>query len=150
MKRSKSNSLVKKSHSIKNVLLANKSKRILYLSETYAGSVHDKKIADEADITFEQTINLLQDTGFLGFKPKNAIVQQPEKKKRTAPLTTEQKHQNRKKARQRVVIEHAINQVKVWRIVKDKIRSCRHKLRDEVMLIACGLNNFKIKIKENP
>lgn len=149
MKRRKNSFPVKKSHSIKNVLLANKSKRILYLSETYEGSVHDKKIADEADITFEQTIHLLQDTGFQGFKPKNAIIQQPEKKKRIAALTTGQKHENRKKASQRVVVEHAINQVKVWRIVKDKIRSCRHKLRDDVMLIASGLSNFKIKLKEN-
>lgn len=150
MKHKKSSSRVKKSHSIKNVLLANKSKRILYLSETYEGSVHDKKIADEADIAFEQHIQLLQDSGFQGFKPKNAIIQQPEKKKRTAELTTEQKHENRKKASQRVVVEHAINQVKVWRIVKEKIRSCRHKLRDQVMLIACGLSNFKIKLRTNP
>jgi len=50
------------------------------------------------------------------------------------------------KAAQRVLIEHAIGGVKVWRIVKDKIRSYRHNLRDEVMLIACGLHNFKISL----
>jgi hypothetical protein len=37
--------------------------------------------------------------------------------------------------------------VKEWRIVKDKIRSYRHQLRDEVMLIAGGLINYKIKLK---
>jgi hypothetical protein len=132
------------------VLLANKSKRILYLSETYEGSVHDKKIADEADIAFEQTVELLQDTGFQGFKPKNAIIHQPEKKPRAKELTLEQKHENKKKAQQRVLVEHAINQVKVWRIVKEKIRSYRHQLRDEVMLIACGLSNFKIIMKSTP
>ena len=130
------------------MLLANKAKRILYLSDTYEGSVHDKKIADEADIQFEQTIDLLQDSGFQGYRPRNAVIQQPEKKMKGKELTSLQKQHNKDKASQRVLVEHAINQVKVWRIVKDKIRSYRHNLRDEVMLIACGLSNFKIKLKE--
>jgi len=126
------------------VLIAAKDKRILFLSDTYAGSVHDKKIADEADIAFEQAITLLQDTGFQGFQPTNATIIQPVKKPRGKELTPEQKQENKKKASQRVIVEHAINQVKVWRIVKDKIRSFRHKLRHEVIFIACGLSNFKI------
>lgn len=128
------------------MLLAGAGKRILYLSQTYEGSVHDKKIADEAEIEFQKTIELLQDSGFQGFEPGNAIVVMPEKKPRGKELTDEQKLGNKKKASQRVVVEHAIGQVKVWRIVKDKIRSYRHKLRDEVMLLACGLHNFKITL----
>jgi hypothetical protein len=146
MKRKRSIIPVKKSHTIKNVLLAGQYKKILYLSQTYQGSVHDKKIADEADIAFEKTIELLQDSGFQGFRPKNAIIVMPEKKPPRQELTENQKQENKMKASQRVVIEHVIGAVKVWRILKDKIRSYRHKLRDEVMLIACGLHNFKIKL----
>lgn len=146
MKRKKNIIRVKKSHTIKNVLLAGKHKQILYLSQTYEGSVHDKKIADEAEIEFEQTVTLLQDSGFQGFKPKNATIVMPAKKPKGKELTVEQKRQNKGKAAQRVVVEHAIGQVKVWRIVKDKIRSYRHILRDEVMLIACGIHNFKISL----
>ena len=131
------------------MLLASPDKRVLFLSETYEGSVHDKKIADEADLVFEQTIELLQDSGFEGFRPANAIVVQPLKKPKGKELSQEHKQQNKEKASERVVIEHAIGQVKVWRIVKEKIRSYRHRLRDEVMLMACGLNNFKIK-QNNP
>jgi len=109
--------------------------------------VHDKKIADEADIAFEKTIELLQDSGFQGYSPNNATIVMPQKKPKGKELTDKQKRENKKKASQRVVIEHAIGAVKVWRIVKDKIRSYRHKLRDEVMLIACGLHNFKINLK---
>ena len=132
---------------IKNVLLAAVNKRILYLSDTYEGSVHDKKIADEADFHFEQTVELWQDTGFQGFKPANTTIVQPVKKPKGKELNQEQKQENKRKASTRVLVEHAINQVKVWRIVKDKIRSYRHQLRDEVMLIACGLSNYKIKLK---
>ncbi len=146
MKHKRSIFRVKKSHTIKNVLLAGKHKKIVYLSETYEGSVHDKKIADEADIEFEKTIRLLQDSGFQGFSPKNAIIEMPEKKPKGKELTDTQKQENKKKAAERVLIEHAIGSIKVWRILKDKIRSYRHNLRDEVILIACGLHNFKIKL----
>jgi hypothetical protein len=147
MRRKKNTIQVKKSHTIKNVVLASGQKKILYLSQTYEGSVHDKKIADEAEIEFETTIELLQDSGFQGFCPQKATVAMPEKKPKGKDLTDEQKQENKQKAAQRVVVEHAIGGIKNWRIVKDKIRSYRHKLRDEVMLIACGLHNFKIKLK---
>ena len=130
------------------MLLASQDKQILFLSQTYEGSVHDKKMADEADLVFEQTIELLQDSGFQGFRPVNATVVQPLKKPKGKELSQQQKQQNKEKASERVVIEHAIGQVKVWRIVKEKIRSYRHKLRDEMMLIACGLSNFKINQKK--
>ncbi|WP_241499130.1 transposase family protein [Rufibacter ruber] len=130
------------------MLLAGANKKILYLSQTYEGSVHDKKIADEAEIEFEETIELLQDSGFQGFEPEKANVEMPVKKPKGKELTDGQKQENKRKASQRVVVEHAIGQLKVWRIVKDKIRSCRHKLRDEVMLIACALHNFKIKLNQ--
>jgi hypothetical protein len=146
MKPKKSIIRVKKSHTIKNVLLAGAHKKIVFLSETYAGSIHDKKIADEAEIEFEKTIELLQDSGFQGYSPENAIIVMPHKKLKGKELTPQQKQENKNKASQRVLIEHAIGGVKVWRIVKDKIRSYRHILRDEVMLIACGLHNFKIKV----
>lgn len=128
--------------------MAASNKKILYLSQTYEGSVHDKKIADEAEIEFEKTIELLQDNGFQGYLPKNATVIMPEKKPKGKELTQEQKQQNKQKASQRVVVEHAIGGIKKWRIVKDKIRSYRHNLRDEVMLITCGLHNFILKLKQ--
>ena len=126
-------------------MLAGSNKKILYLSQTYEGSVHDKKIADEAEIEFKKTLELLQDSGFQGYCPEKATIVMPVKKPKGKELTDEQKQENKAKASQRVVIEHAFGKIKVWRIVKDRIRSYRHKLRDEVMLIACALHNFKIK-----
>lgn len=129
------------------MVLANGHRKVLYLSQTYEGSVHDKRIADEAEIEFEKTVELLQDSGLQGFCPLKATVIMPEKKPRGKELTEEQKQHNKQKARQRAVVEHAIGGIEKWRIVKDKIRSYRHKLRDEVMLVACGLHNFILKTK---
>ncbi len=86
---------------------------------------------------------MLQDSGFQGFTPDKAIVIMPVKKPKGKELADEQKQENKKKASLRVVVEHAIGQIKVWRILKDKIRSYRHKLRS--CLEFFGFNNFSYK-----
>ena len=65
---------------MKNNLLCNDKKRILWLSRTFDGSVHDKKITDEQPLRFPAGITLWQDTGFLGHNPKNITVKMPAKK----------------------------------------------------------------------
>ncbi len=70
----------KKTHTDKNVVLAEKkTRRVSYLSQTYAGTVHDKKIADHEDIAYAKHTILHQDTGFQGYKPKVASAHQPKK-----------------------------------------------------------------------
>lgn len=90
-----------------NVLLAAMDKRILYLSQTYEGSAHDKGVANEEALDFGKTVELLQDLGFQGYKPVGAVVIQPQKKPRGKELTEAQKQSNREKSRERVVVEHA-------------------------------------------
>ena len=139
-----------------NVLIAAPDKRVLYLSQTYEGSVHDKRVVDEealdfgADHEHGRTLELLQDLGFQGYAPKGVVVIQPMKKPRGKELTDEQKQANRAISRARVVVEHAIGGVKVWRIVKEQIRSWCHRLRDRVLYLACGLHNFRLKCRAHP
>ena len=133
-----------------NVLIAAPDKRVLYLSQTYEGSAHDKRVADEEDLEFGKTLELLQDLGFQGYKPKGVVVVQPMKKPRGGQLTDEQTQANREKSRERVVVEHAIGGVKIWRMVKEQIRSWCHRLRDQVMYLACGLHNFRLKCRAGP
>jgi hypothetical protein len=52
----------KKTHNVKNNLLCSPQKRILWLSETFDGHVHDKKIADEQPLSLPAGITLWQDT----------------------------------------------------------------------------------------
>lgn len=79
--------MVKKRHCVKNVLISGDDQKIIYLGPTYSGSVHDKTIADEQDFQFQRTIDLLQDSGFQGFKPKNVNIIQPLKKPKGKELT---------------------------------------------------------------
>jgi DDE superfamily endonuclease len=121
---------------------------IVYLSPTYPGSVHDKTIADEQNIEFQKTIQLLQDTGFQGYQPKNATIIQPVKKPKGKELCEEQKLENRAKSSERVVIEHAIGAAKIWRVAKEVCRSWLVETRDYYMAIACALHNFRIKCRK--
>jgi hypothetical protein len=60
----------KKTHTDKNVVIANvQSKRIGFLSGTYPGKTHDKKVADQEDISYPPETVLYKDTGFQGYEP---------------------------------------------------------------------------------
>lgn len=70
----------KKIHSDKNVVIATvRKKRVSYLSQTYPGKTHDKKVADTEHISYPQHITLHKDTGFQGYEPKVRKTYQPKK-----------------------------------------------------------------------
>lgn len=116
----------------------------MWLSKTFDGSVHDKKIADEQAIRFPAGITLWQDTGFLGHNPKNVTIKMPTKKPKGKELTEEQKRENKEISSFRILVEHAIGGVKRCRIVKERLRCTKLGFDDKVMLIACGLHNLRI------
>ncbi len=71
----------KKTHSDRNVVLLDApSERIEFLSPTYPGKVHDKKIADEQQISYPPGTVLYKDTGFQGYEPAVRQTCQPKKK----------------------------------------------------------------------
>jgi hypothetical protein len=121
--------------------------KILFLSQTYNGSVHDKKICDLQPLSLPCGINLWQDTGFIGHAPQGVIVHMPFKKPKGKDLTEEQKKTNKKISSKRVYVEHAICRVKVYRIVKECLRCHKFGIDDLVMQIACALINYKLSMK---
>jgi hypothetical protein len=141
--------VVKKTHDVKNNLLCTPEKRILWLSKTFDGHVHDKRIMDEQPVTLTRNIALWQDLGFLGHYPENVTIKMPVKKPKGKNLTEEQKNFNRKISSFRVLVEHAICGVKKCRIVKERLRCRKFGFDDLVMLIACGLHNFRMSLKWN-
>lgn len=70
----------KKTHSDKNIVIAHRrTKRVGYLSQTYAGKMHDKKVADSEPIVYPRGSKLGKDTGFQGYEPRNCQTYQPKK-----------------------------------------------------------------------
>lgn len=130
-------------HTLKNTLVTSQKGTILYLGDTYEGSVQDKKMLDEAQISFLNEIDVLLDLGYVGFDAPNAQLMMPCKKPKNGELTQEEKKINQYLAHLRVTVEHHISSVKRLRIVKEKIRIKGEHNRDRVMFIACALHNFR-------
>jgi DDE superfamily endonuclease len=131
---------------VKNVLLINAALTIVFLSETYPGSTHDKRIADATPYPLPAGSRLLQDLGFLAFTLPQVEVIIPTKKPRGRALTRAQKAANRRIARRRVRIEHVNSSVKRCRIVHDTSRLRKAGVRDLVMEVCCGLHNYRLRL----
>ncbi len=139
--------VVKKTHSIKNNLLCTNQLRIVWLSSTYEGHVHDKKICDEEPLLLPKGIRLWQDTGFIGHRPDGVEICMPKKKPEGKELTAVEKQENKRISGIRIRVEHAIGGMKKCRIVKERFRCHKFGFEDMVILIACGLHNFRISHK---
>jgi hypothetical protein len=131
---------------LKNLRLINRALRILFLSETHPGSVHDKRIADTTPYPLPAGSQLLQDLGFQAFTLDGVDIFQPTRKPRGHELMRGQKARNRKLSRQRVRIEHVNSSVKHCRMLKETIRVWKAGIRDMVMEIGCALHNFRVRL----
>jgi hypothetical protein len=136
----------KKCHTVKNVLLVDAVLTILFLSETYAGSTPDKRIADATPYSLPAGSRLLQDLGFLAFTPDQVATIMPTRKPRGRHLTRAQKATNRRIARRRVRIEHVNSRVKRCRIVHDTCRLWKVGVRDLVMDVCGARHNFRVRL----
>jgi len=133
----------KKAHTVKNNVITEHNGKVLYLSDTYEGKKHDKKIADEEGYRFPPGSKLLQDTGFQGYQPEGVKIVQPKKKPRNGELTPDEKIINRAISSIRVEVEHQIGGIKRCQIVVQKFRNRVDHFVDDVMETACGLHNFR-------
>lgn len=118
---------------------------IRFLSATYEGKAHEKRITDEAHYDLPDGSVLVQDSGFQGFRPPGVTILQPKKKPAGGALTDEEKADNQWISHIRVLVEHSIAGVKVYRIVRDVIRHSCPAIRDQVMLVCCGLYNLRLR-----
>ncbi len=140
--------MVKKTHSDKNVVIVNaRNTRIAYLSATFSGKVHDKKIAEHNKISYPRNSELYKDTGFQGYEPSKVKTHQPKKKPKKKELTKSEKRANKRISKIRVRVEHAIAGIKRSRIVKDVLRNLKDNFSDLVMEIACGLHNLRVRYR---
>jgi DDE superfamily endonuclease len=122
---------------------------VRYLSRTWAGRIHDKRICDEEDYTFPPGCVLFKDTGFQGFEPAGVETYQPKKKPRNQELSAAEKAENQRISSIRILVEHVIAGVKRCRIVRDVFRNTKAHFDDLVMELACGLHNFRTPLRDN-
>jgi hypothetical protein len=125
--------------------MSDETKRILYLSPTKAGKMHDKKITDKAGLVarIPKTTTIWTDTGFHGIQKQHERVLMPTKKPKGGYLSKEQKQENRTISSIRIVIENAIAGIKRYNILNHAFRNKRG--ADDMMMNICtGLWNFHL------
>lgn len=65
----------KKTHTLKNNVITERDGKVVFLSDTYDGKKHDKKIAEEEGYQFPSDSTLWQDTGFQGYAPEGVKIE---------------------------------------------------------------------------
>jgi len=134
----------KKRHTRKHVTGSTRSKRIILLSKSRAGKVHDKKQLDEEDwvSNIPDAVVIEGDLAYQGLQHEFVNVHLPHQKPRRQELTQQQKQENRAFSRQRVKCEHAHAGMKRYNSVTAVYRNRVPGFDDRLMLNAAGLWNF--------
>lgn len=135
----------KQGHRLKNLTLCDPQQRILYLSSTEPGSMHDKAIADLDPLELPENSVLKLDMGFLGHKPAGVTIEIPFKKPKKKELKFGQKIYNKILGSTRVLVEHANSGLKRLRVLKDTCRIYQENVRDRIRVVACGLHNLRVE-----
>ena len=134
-----------KRHMRTNILLINAALRILFLSETPPGSVHDQHMADTTPYPLPAGSPLRHDLGFPACTREGGDIIQPTKKPRGQALTPEQQEANREISRRRVRSAQVNSRVKRCRMLTETIRMWNAGMREMVMEIGCSLHHFRVR-----
>jgi hypothetical protein len=135
-----------KGHPVKNVVLITAALTIRFLSDTYAGSPQDKRMAAATPSPLPAGRRLRQDLGCLACTLDHVESIMPTQQPRGRALTRAQKAANRRIARRRVRIAHGNRRIKRCRIVRATNRLRTVGGRDLVMEICCALHNFRVRL----
>ncbi|TSC99578.1 MAG: transposase, IS4 family protein, partial [Parcubacteria group bacterium Greene1014_15] len=136
----------KKRHMRKNVVITDKTKRILVLTPSKHGRVHDKKLSDKAlaVVRIPHKIAIIADTGFIGIDKQHPNTLMPKKKPRGRLLSDADKAMNRLISSTHIVVEHAIGGMKRFRAVSDIYRN-KNGWDDKLANVCAGLWNLHLQ-----
>jgi hypothetical protein len=109
--------------------------RVVAVSKTFPGSTHDKKVYDRTGVVIPPGVDGYGDTAYIG-----TGLRTPRRKPRKGALTPRQKAGNRRVGRKRVVVEHGIGKMKVWRVAAERWRNPRRR-HALMMKNVAGLHN---------
>lgn len=130
----------KKNHTLKSqVIVTPKKVEIVDVTVGKPGPHSDIKLFREKLSEFAKNQKFKGDKGYLG---ENQI-ETPHKKPKKRELTSEEKQENKQLSSQRIVVEHAIRLVKIFRIAQERFR-LRPKHYEQVILTVCGLVRLRI------
>jgi hypothetical protein len=138
----------KKRHTRKTTIIVDEKKKVLFLSPTKDGRVHDFKQLEKTGIPSKipKGVTVWGDKGYQGLNqrvPAGVNVITPHKKPRKGELSAKQKEENKVISGIRIVVEHAIGGIKRYKAVSDIYRNRRNQ-DTSYMRVAAGLWNLHL------
>ena len=110
----------KKKHSIKHQIIVAKDGKIKGIGKSCYGKTHDKKDYEKCKFIIDPKI---KKTGDLAYQGTRMII--PIKKKKGKKLTKEEKLFNKRLASLRIVVEHSIGKMKIFKVLSERfIHKC--------------------------
>ena len=109
------------------------------------GSIHDFQLFKTSRIGIRPQTKCLADSGYQGLTKLHTNSQTPQKKSKHQPLTPAQKVTNRELAGRRILAEHVIGRLKVFRILSERYRNRRKRFGLRFNLIA-AIYNFELEL----
>lgn len=139
----------KKRHTKKSqIALDKKTKLIIGVSPPRKGKIHDKKQLEKIgwDEKLPASIGRYGDLGYYGMKGEYWHL--PHKKPKGGLLTRWQKTLNKRFAKERIVVEHGIRGIKIFRRIGEIITTKSDELFSTTLLAAANLSNFKRLVRQ--
>jgi DDE superfamily endonuclease/Helix-turn-helix of DDE superfamily endonuclease len=139
----------KRAHTRKNTIISDVNKRILFVSSTKDGKMHDLKQLKSTGVIekIPPDKTLWVDKGYQGLaKLSRATVMMPTKKPKNKPFNQEQKTNNLFISSCRMVVEHAIAGIKRLAVTYHKYRN-KLGQDDKMFFLSACLWNFHLQYK---
>ena len=131
----------KKHHTQKVEISITDKGKILNISKSKPGKVHDIQIRRGSD-KLPPDAKKYGDLGYQGWQKESKGVHLPHKKPKGGKLTAQQKLENKNHSKIRIAVEHKFAQLKKFRILSDTYRNFRKKHHLRFNIIA-GITNLQ-------
>lgn len=131
----------KKRHTLKVEIVMQDTGKVLAVSRSRAGRVHDFRLRKEDKPLPGQSYKYV-DSGYQGLQKLLRHVVLPFRRSKHKPLTADQKQHNRTLASFRMKVEHKIREIKIFRIMAETYRNFQKKHHLRFNIIA-GIVNLK-------
>ncbi|WP_269321674.1 transposase [Planktothrix paucivesiculata] len=130
----------KKTHTFKNqVIVMPSGKEIVDVAVGYTGATSDLKLWRERREELGNHQKYRGDKAYVG----ETAINTPHKKPRNQEISLEHREENRLKAKQRIVVEHLIRLIKIYRVASERFR-LKSQNYEAVILTVCGLIRWRI------
>jgi len=126
-------------------VIVNKKTAKIIATAFAKGSMHDFQLFKTSRTGIIAETTCLADSGYQGLTKLHANSQTPKKKSKHHPLTSEQKVANRELASRRILAEHVIGRLKVFRILSERYRNRRKRFSLRFNLIS-AIYNFELEL----